>query len=141
MQAARILPDLQCSLLCEDVRREANGKFIIIGVVNFIFVPQLPLQARLCVFNQWTAGVGQFRENVRIIAPDQSVLSQGEVKFELKDPAQHGSNLNLFGLRIDKPGLYHIEVLIDDVLKLRYPLPVSIVQPPPGAPGNPVPQA
>ena len=52
MQASRILPDLQCSLVCEDVRREANGKFILIGVVNFVVVQQLPVGARLCVFNQ-----------------------------------------------------------------------------------------
>jgi hypothetical protein len=136
----RILPDLQCSLACEDVRREANGKFIIIGVVNYIFVQQLPLNARLCIFNQWTAGLGQFRENVRVLAPDQTVVSKGEVKFDLKDPSQHASNLNLFGLRFDKPGVYHIEVLVDDVMKLRYPLPVSIVQAPPGSQGAP-PQA
>jgi hypothetical protein len=29
MQATRILPDLQCSLLCEEVRQEINGNFIL----------------------------------------------------------------------------------------------------------------
>ena len=45
MQPTRILPDLQCSLLCEDVRQEVTGNFILIGVVNFIPVPQLPVTA------------------------------------------------------------------------------------------------
>ena len=49
MQASRILPDLQCSLVCEDVRREANGKFILIGVINYSLVQQLPVGARLSV--------------------------------------------------------------------------------------------
>ena len=83
MQATRILPDLQSSLLCEEVRQEANGNFFLIGVINFIRVPQLPVVAgRLCVFNRWTAGIGQFNESVRLIAPDQmTVLRKGEVKF------------------------------------------------------------
>ena len=141
MQASRILPDLQCSLLCEDVRREANGKFILIGVVNFVVVPQLPVGARLCVFNQWTAGLGQFRENVRIIAPDQStVLAKSEMKFVLEDAGHHASNMSVFGLRFEMPGTYYVEVSVDDVMKLRYPLPVAIVQPPPGTgPATPAP--
>ena len=85
MQATRILPDLQCSLLCEEVRQEANGNFFLIGVINFIRVPQLPVMAfKLSLFNRWTAGVGQFVETSRFIAPDQTtVLRKGEVKFAL----------------------------------------------------------
>ena len=59
MQATRILPDLQSSLMCEEVRQEANGNFFLIGVISFIRVPQLPVVAfKLSVFNRWTAGVG-----------------------------------------------------------------------------------
>ena len=29
----RILPDLQASILCEEVRQEINGNFIIIGIL------------------------------------------------------------------------------------------------------------
>lgn len=138
MQPSRILPDLQCSLVCEDVRREANGKFIIIGMLNFIVVPQIPFGVRVLIFNQWTAGIGQFRENVRIIGPDQTVLSKGEVKFALQDASHHAANLNVFGLKLEKPGVYFVEVLVEDVMKLRYPLPVLIAQQPPGAqPENP----
>ena len=90
MNATRILPDLQCSLLCEEVRQEANGNFFLIGVINFIRVPQLPVVAfKLSLFNRWTAGVGQFVETSRFIAPDQTtVLRKGEVKFTLQDAAQ-----------------------------------------------------
>ena len=39
------------------------------GVINLIRVPQVPVTAfRLSVFNRWTAGVGQFRESVRLVA-------------------------------------------------------------------------
>jgi hypothetical protein len=35
------------------------------------------------------------------------------------------------------PGVYFVEILVDDVMKLRYPLPIILVQPPSGAPGEP----
>ena len=66
MQPTRILPDLQCSLLCEEIRQEVTGSFFLVGVVNYIRVPQLPVVAfKLSVFNRWTAGIGQFTETVR----------------------------------------------------------------------------
>ncbi|MBC8094329.1 MAG: hypothetical protein H7Y43_00825 [Akkermansiaceae bacterium] len=134
MQPTRILPDLQCSLLCEEIRQEATGNFFLIGVINFIRVPQLPVVAfKLSVFNRWTAGIGQFTENVRLIAPDQTtVLRKGEVKFVLQEANLHATNVTVFGqVEFKVPGTYYVEVLVDDVMKLRYPVPV-IVAPPQG---------
>ena len=133
MEATRILPDLQASLLCEEVRQEANGNFFIIGVINFLRVPQLPVTAgRLCVFNRWTAGIGQFTETVRLIAPDQTtVMRRGEMKFELRDPGLHSTNVTLFAqVEFKAAGTYFIEVLVDDVMKLRYPVPLVLAPPP-----------
>jgi hypothetical protein len=127
MQATRILPDLQCSLLCEEVRQEVNGNLFLIGVVNVLRVPQIPIVAgRICVFNRWAAGIGQFNENVRLVAPDQTtVVSKGEMKFELRDPALSATNVMFFAnVKFEAAGTYYIEVLVDDVMKLRYPLPV-----------------
>jgi hypothetical protein len=132
MQATRILPDLQSSLLCEEVRQEANGNFFLVGVINLIRVQQLPIVAgRLCVFNRWTAGIGQFTENVRVIAPDQTtVLRKADLKFELRDPAMHSTNVMVFNqLEFKTAGTYFIEVLVDDVMKIRYPVPVVVVPP------------
>lgn len=135
MQANRILPDLQCSLLCEEVRQEINGNLMLIGVINIVRVGQLPVTAgRLCVFNCWTAGLGQFTETVRIIAPDQTtVLRKGEMKFELKDVAWRAPNVIVFGqVEFKMAGVHYVEVLVDDVMKIRYPIPVMVVQPPAG---------
>jgi hypothetical protein len=143
MQPTRILPDLQCSLLCEDIRQEVTGNFILAGVMSFIRVPQLPVVAlKLSLFNRWTAGVGQFTETVRFIAPDQTtVLRKGEVKFALQDANLHATNVTMFGqVEFKAAGAYYIEVLVDDVMKLRYAVPV-IVAPPQNqpAPGQPQP--
>jgi hypothetical protein len=141
MQPTRILPDLQCSLLCEDIRQEVTGNFILVGVLNFLRVPQLPVVAlKLSLFNRWTAGVGQFTETVRLIAPDQTtVLRKGEVKFTLQDAALHATNVTLFGqVEFKLAGTYYVEVLVDDVMKLRYPVPVILA--PPNQPQTPPPQ-
>lgn len=133
MNPTRILPDLQSSLLCEEVRQEANGNLFLIGVINLIRVPQLPVVAfKLCVFNRWTAGLGQFTESVRLIAPDQTtVLRKSDSKFALPDALLHTSNVTVFGnVEFKAAGTYFIEVLVDDVMKLRYPVPVIHTPPP-----------
>lgn len=132
MQPTRILPDLQCSLLCEEIRQEVTGNFFLIGVINFIRVPQLPVVAlKLGLFNRWTAGIGQFTETVRLIAPDQTtLLRKGEVKFALQDAALHATNVTLFQqVEFKVAGTYYVEVLVDDVMKLRYPVPVLLAPP------------
>jgi hypothetical protein len=142
MQATRILPDLQGSLLCEDVRQEVNGNFILIGIIGFVNVPQLPVVAfKLCVFNRWTAGIGQFTETVRLIGPDQTtVVRESKLKFGLQDPVHNATNVTVLGqVKFEQPGAYYVEVLVDDVLKLRYPIPVRIVQPPQGQGQSPQP--
>lgn len=141
MNPTRILPDLQSSLLCEEVRQEINGNFIVIGILGIIRVPQVPITAfKLCVFNRWTAGIGTFEESVRLVAPDQTTLvRQSKVKFTLQDPAHHATNVTVFGqVEIKTPGNYYIEVLVDEVMKLRFPMPIVVVpQQQPGAPQSP----
>ena len=133
MNPTRILPDLQCSLICDDIRQEVTGNFILVGVLNLIRVPKLPVVAlRLCIFNRWTAGVGQFTEGVRLIAPDQTtVLRKGEVKFTMQDAAGNVTNVTMLPqVEFKAPGTYFVEVLVDDVMKLRYPLQVILAQQP-----------
>lgn len=132
MQPTRILPDLQCSLLCEDVRQEVTGNFLLLGVINFIRLPHVPIVAlRLNLFNRWTAGVGEFTETARLIGPDQTtVLRKAELKFKLQDAAHQATNvLGLAPLEFKAAGTYYVEVLVDDVMKLRYPVPVLVVPP------------
>jgi hypothetical protein len=147
MQPTRILPDLQCSLLCEEIRQEANANFFLIGVIDVIRVPQVPVTAfKLAVFNRWTAGLGQFAESVRVIAPDQTtVLRKSEVKFAMRDPNFNATTVTLFGnVEFAKADTYFIEVLVDDVMKIRYPVPVLVLTPPgppPSSPARPEPSA
>jgi hypothetical protein len=42
MPLERMIPDLQASFACEDVRVEASGAHTIVGIVNFIGAPRCP---------------------------------------------------------------------------------------------------
>ena len=88
------------------------------------------------------AGIGQFVESVRLVGPDQTtVLRKGEVKFALQDANLHATNVTVFAqVEFKNPGTYYIEVLVDDVMKLRYPVPVILAPPPAQNPQAPAPE-
>ena len=134
----RMIPDLQASIVCEDVRVEASGAHTIVGVVNFIGAPQLPIQViKLCVWTRWSSGIGQFEQVTRVIAPDEETnLATAATRFRLDSEENHTTNVNIFGgLQFKEPGTYHVEILLDGELKLHYPLRVMIIQPPGQHPG------
>jgi hypothetical protein len=129
MTPTRILPDLQCSVLCEDVRQEASGNFILVGVINFLRLQQVPAGLlKLMVFNRWTAGYGQFVETVRLLAPDQTtVLCKSEMRFALPDVARNTTTVSVWSpVKFEAAGDYYVEVMVDDVMKLRYPLSIIV---------------
>ncbi len=144
MTPTNILPDIQFSLVCEDIRREVNGMFTAVGVVSVIPVPQVPVTVfKLFLINRWTSGVGQFLETVRVLGPDgTTVLRKSDVRFALKDATQSATNVTFLGqLQLPAAGLYQIEVLVNDVRRLRFPVPVVLVQPPSGSEGAAAPAA
>jgi hypothetical protein len=127
MEADAILPDLQSCVLCEDVRCEINGMQTLVGVVNVIPAPSVPVNAlRLCIWSRWCSGSGTFRQKSRIIGVDeQQVLVQAEVEFELKEMEGHATNVHYFaGIQFQQFGLHHVEIFLENELRLRFPLPV-----------------
>jgi hypothetical protein len=127
METDAILPDLQSCVLCEDVRCEINGMQTLVGVINVIPAPSVPVNAlRLCIWSRWCSGLGKFRQKSRIIGVDeQQVLAQAEVEFELREMEGHATNVHYFaGIQFQQFGLYHVEVFLENELRLRFPLPV-----------------
>ena len=121
-----MIPDLQASLLCDDVRQERNGKFMLIGLFDAIGVPKFPAMfQRICVVNRWCCGVGDFQQKSKILGPDGSVaIAEGkDVTIHLPDGEANATSVEFFlNVRFEKEGTYWIEVLLDGDLKLRYPL-------------------
>lgn len=130
----RMIPDLQASFVCEDVRVEASGAHTIVGIVNFIGAPSLPIQIiKLCVWTRWSSGVGQFEQVTRLVAPDEvTVLVSATTQFQLGNEESHTTNVNIFGgVQFKEAGAHHIEILLDGELKLHYPMRVIVMPPAP----------
>jgi hypothetical protein len=124
-----MIPDLQGSFTCEDVRVEAGGAHTVVGIINFIGAPTLPIRVlKLCVWTRWCSGVGKYRQLTRILAPDEeTVVGVAETEFSLNNEESHTTNVNVFGgLEFAQAGSHHVEISLDGELKLRYPLNVLL---------------
>jgi hypothetical protein len=132
MEETAILPDLQSCVLCEDVRCEINGMQTLVGVINVIPAPTLPINCmRLCIWSRWCSGSGKFRQKSRIIGVDeQQVLAQAEVEFELREMEGQATNAHFFGgVQFQQFGMHHVEIFLENELRLRFPLPVVRIGP------------
>jgi len=135
-----MIPDLQASFACEDVRVETSGSHTIIGIINFIGAPSLPIQViKLCVWTRWSSGVGQFEQTTRLVGPDEeTVLGVARTSFTLTHEESHTTNVNIFGgVQFTQPGAHHVEILLDGEMKLRFPLRVMLPPSAVRAPGPP----
>ncbi len=126
-----ILPDLQAAILCEDVRSEMSGQQTLIGVIGVIPAPVLPVGFfKICLWTRWVGGTGEFSQRAMILSSDDDQpIAQSEMRFALPELNSHVTNVHMFGgVQFQKHGIYHIEIRLDDEVKLRIPLPVVPVQ-------------
>ena len=80
----------------------------------------------------------RFTQSPLKVIPGTTVVAKSDVKFALQDAAFNATNLNVLReAELKATGVYHIEVLVDVVLKIRYPLHVVIPKPPPAQPARP----
>lgn len=121
-----MLPDLQSSVLCDDVRQERNGKFILIGLFDGLGVPTYPATfQKLCLVNRWCCGQGEFTQASRIVGADGStVISQGQqVAIRLPHAMATATSVEVFlNVKFATTGTYWVEVILNGDLRLRYPL-------------------
>jgi len=137
-KSEQIDPTLLFSILCDDVRREDNGKFMLIGLFETIGAPGFPVaHPALYVMNCWCSGVGIFRQKTRIMAPDNTkVIEDEETEFNLATlKAKHRIVARFNNIHFPSSGEYSVEVLLNNELKVRYPLLVEKVAPKGGQPG------
>ena len=127
----QIVPTIQASVICEDVRQENNGMQSLVGVLNIIPATNIPVGLlKLAIWTRWVGGVGKFKQNVRILAPDTTTLvGEAEVEFELQDVIGQATNVNFFaGIQFNQFGSYRVEILLNDKVVLHYPFHVLQIQ-------------
>ena len=131
-----VIPDLQSAILCDDVRQERNGKFILIGLFDAIVIPQLPVRyPRLFMVTRWCSGEGEFFQRSRILKPDMSTTLVGGQKIPVRLPGAEATATNVevfLNVEFRDEGTHWVEIMLDDDLKIRYPLRVNIAKNPPG---------
>src|SRR5260370_22012129 len=99
----------------------------LVGITNLCRARMIPdAFLKVCVWTRWCSGVGRLRQNGRLLGvDDQHVLAESQIDFELKELEGHVTNVNLFtGVQFQQYGLHHVEIMLDQELRLRYPLPV-----------------
>jgi hypothetical protein len=114
--------------MCDDVRREDNGKFILIGLFEAIGAKTFPVvHSALYVVNCWCSGLGSFGQRTRIINKDGSVLAEdSEAQFSLDSLKSKYKVIARFNnLRFEKPDEYAVEIILNGDLKVRYPILVE----------------
>lgn len=112
--------------MCDDIRREDNGKFMLLGLFEAINARKFPAtHPALFVINRWCKGQGAFTQKIRIVnSRDKAVVFQtDEQSFELSDIDRHHTLISRFNnLVFPEPGKYWVEVLLDGELVLYYPI-------------------
>ncbi|MBI5124459.1 MAG: hypothetical protein HZA72_03475 [Candidatus Omnitrophica bacterium] len=121
-----IKPNLQFSVVCDDVRREDNGKFMILGIFEAINAKEFPARhGTLFVVNRWCKGEGEFTQKIRIISTsDKEMVFQTEDQpFQLNDIDTHHTIVSRFNnLMFKNPGKYWVEIFLNNELILNYPI-------------------
>lgn len=105
------------TLLCDDVRREDNGKLIIVGLYTpNIMVSQIPIVFPTLTFLQWieTSSAGQFQFNSSLeFLETGTKIAQVIGIAEPKEPGPMFNILRFMNLKIQNSGAYTFTTLID----------------------------
>lgn len=124
-----IAPDLIYSVLCDEVRREDNGKWILLGLFDDWSVPAFPFEIPRCsIVNKWCNGQGFFVQQTRLIDSDDRVLIQSEpVEFDLPSLEVNFTAVQVFsGWQIERTEKIWVEILLDGELKQRFGVRVGL---------------
>ncbi|MBU0759684.1 MAG: hypothetical protein KKC66_03865 [Candidatus Omnitrophica bacterium] len=121
-----IKPDLQFSIVCDSVRREDNGKMMLIGIFEVIGARVFPARhPELFIVNRWIKGSGHFKEKTRVVnSKDNKVIVETkEVEFELKDINHAHTVISKFmNITFQEAGKYQVEVLLSGDVLRYYPI-------------------
>lgn len=126
-------PFLQFSVPCLSVK-EDQGPPSFMNIFYELPFPEFPFTfpgMGFFIANGWCNGKGDFKQSMRILKPDKGILVQtGDQPFSLREEKTPFMAINLFqGVTFDAPGIYWVQVFLDDVLTLEYPMEVRKAEP------------
>ena len=109
-------------MICDDIRKEDNGKLIFIGVYfDNILVPNIPfLLPQLIFFSKWnTKDIIPKKFEFKIIQPNKKIIGpiEGEIPHPETDTRKETLiiRVGIIPFNIEECGEYKIQVKIDDI--------------------------
>jgi hypothetical protein len=140
--------NVQVAVLC-DAATDDNGKLNLLGTFDTICTQQLPAAHPQCAialrvtFGQEDEGAHKLRMNF-VNADGGAIMPAIEMPVAVTLPEEslfltRNFIINIQHIKFEQPGLYSIDITLDDQPKGNIPLLVKQIAPPPG--WSPPPQA
>lgn len=129
--AEKMRPQLNFTLLCDDIRQELGGKISLMGIFENIYATSFPaIHPRLAIMNEWADGLGEFEATLRILSPDRkTVLRETITRLKLVDARFKHRDISIhLNIEFREPGTYWIENYLDGILVNSIPLNVMLVK-------------
>ena len=130
--------NIQVAVLC-DAATDSNGKLNLLGAFDSIFTNQMPVIHPMCsvALRMTFAGTEEGAHQLRLSFVDEDghpLMPAIDLPIQIALPEDtHFITRNFIAsfqqLKIEKPGLYSIDVSLDGHLKISIPLLVKYVPP------------
>lgn len=140
--------DIQIATLC-DFAADYQGKLCIQGTFDSLYARQFPIQhpscalaLRICFTD---ADAGSHKLTINIVDEDGKSLDDERMPIDADFQVQLPDSetfltrnliLNLQGLKFENPGMYSVDISVDDELYSRIPLRIVQAEQNPPAPQN-----
>jgi hypothetical protein len=127
--ADKMKPDINFTIVCDDVRQEMGGKISLMGLFENIYAGQFPaFHPRIAVCTEWIEGQGEFEVMMRISAPDKkTVLRETVSKMNMTNPGMRHRDISVhLNLELKAPGTYWVENYLDG--EMINSIPLNVVQ-------------
>ncbi|MDP8262568.1 MAG: hypothetical protein P9M13_04615 [Candidatus Ancaeobacter aquaticus] len=123
---AAILPDLQFTILCDNVLKDERGKFSFQGLFETISATTFPCSHEVMfIANRWCNGYGTFTQQTRLVAPDNdSIIAEDEpTSFTLTNTdSRHTVVAKFNNVMFQAQGKYWFEIRLNGNPMIRYPM-------------------
>lgn len=129
-------PRLQFSVPCLQVNDDKGPPSFMYVFYEMPF-PEFPFAfpegQGFYVANGWCNGLGGHVQRMKILSPKkESLVDTGDQPFTLKKSEEPFMAVNFIsGMKFDTPGVYWLQVYLDNQLALEYPMPVRKADAPP----------
>lgn len=110
-------------VLVENIGEDENGLVVLDGIFTTITFRKFPGVDDLFVYSRWVGSGKHYLKAQIIDNSDNVIIDSGDVEFDFNDPnSVYYEEFKLNNIVFTKPGLYWVQVLLDDEVESSIPL-------------------